>query len=289
MVQRGRRGSAYLLSMALALLLVGCSTQFTYNNLSWLVYWYLDDYVELTSEQKKVFDQKLYAWQLWHRYTELPRYQTHLDELINELTQGPLTLSRIEYHHQAFLDHWQRLKQKLVPELVAMAPLLSQGQVEQLFAELAKQNRKKIDETVKKQSGSVKQQKQILFDESLEELNEWLGGMNSEQKSILAQANQDYFDNRLLWLEYRARYQGELKTAFSSARNSDELQAKLTHLLLNPQFLRGQPLQQQHKHNLQVYHRFLVELGQSLSPAQRDHLIAKIMKYRNDFKALNPN
>ncbi|MFO6421975.1 DUF6279 family lipoprotein [Motilimonas sp. KMU-193] len=289
MEPKGRKVTRYLISLILALFLVGCSTQFTYNNLSWLVYWYLDDYVELTSEQRKVFDQKLYAFQLWHRYNELPRYQSHLDELIKDVNKGPLTLARIEYHHQAFIDHWQRLKQKAVPELVAMAPMLSQQQVDQLFAALTKKNHERTDEIVKLQSAAKDKQLQVMLDERLEGISEWVGKLSPQQKLLVSQANQDYFDNRLLWLQYRARYQNELKNAFSSAGNSDVLQARLTQLLLKPEPLRGQPLQQQHSYNVKVYHQFLVELGQSLTPTQRQHLSAKIMKYHNDFNALALN
>lgn len=289
MVHRGRKVTPYFLSVALALLLVGCSTQFTYNNLNWLVYWYLDDYVELTSEQKKVFEQKLYAWQLWHRYTELPRYQAHLDEIMNDVSQGNVTLARIEAHHQAMFDHWQRLKQKVVPDLVAMAPMLSQGQVSHLFEALADKNKQQIEELAELQSKPSEQQRQQLFDKRLEYLNEWVGKLDAQQRSLFSQADQAYFDNRLLWLEYRTRYQQRLQHVFSSAADVDELQAQLSELLLQPEPYRGEPLQQQHAHNLAVFHQLLFDLGQTLTAKQRRHLIGEIEQYRDDIKALLPN
>ena len=42
-----KRRSIVLLTVTLNLmLLAGCSTKFTYNNLDWLIHWYVDDYVE---------------------------------------------------------------------------------------------------------------------------------------------------------------------------------------------------------------------------------------------------
>ena len=44
------------------LALTGCSSKFAYNNFDWLVYWYVDDYVELTNEQEDLFDVKIDRW-----------------------------------------------------------------------------------------------------------------------------------------------------------------------------------------------------------------------------------
>ncbi len=100
------------LLIALVLVMTGCSTKFTYNNLTWLAYWYLDDYVELTSEQKKVIDQKLYDWQLWHRYQELPKYQAHLKQLQQDVAEQKLTMARLEYHHQQIVSIGKDLNKK---------------------------------------------------------------------------------------------------------------------------------------------------------------------------------
>ena len=40
----------------LSILLTGCSSKFAYNNIDWLMYWYIDDYVELDKSQKSLLD-----------------------------------------------------------------------------------------------------------------------------------------------------------------------------------------------------------------------------------------
>ena len=46
-------------------LLSGCSTKFAYNNIDWLVNWYIDDYVVLDTQQEKQFDAILDKWTAW--------------------------------------------------------------------------------------------------------------------------------------------------------------------------------------------------------------------------------
>jgi len=70
-----------IIVIGLVLLLSGCSTKFVYKNLDWLVYWYVDDFVELSDEQERMVDVKLATWLEWHKNTEIPKYVAHLNEL----------------------------------------------------------------------------------------------------------------------------------------------------------------------------------------------------------------
>ena len=63
----------------------GCSTKFAYNNIDWLIYWYIDDYIELTPKQEQAFDEKLSGWLEWHKQQELPQYLSHIDELVSDI------------------------------------------------------------------------------------------------------------------------------------------------------------------------------------------------------------
>ncbi len=64
------------------LLLGGCSAKFAYNNVDWLIYWYLDDYVELNNEQEDMFDDMLSNWIGWHKQQELPQYKSQLEDIV---------------------------------------------------------------------------------------------------------------------------------------------------------------------------------------------------------------
>ena len=66
------------LLIAIIIFLGGCSTKFTYNNLDWLIHWYIDDYVSLSDNQEALFDKYFADWQSWHRSQELGKYIEHL-------------------------------------------------------------------------------------------------------------------------------------------------------------------------------------------------------------------
>ena len=74
-----------------ALILSACSSQFAYNNLDWLIHWYLDDYIDLNKAQKQSFDGEFEKWMQWHRTEELQKYQQHLQELRILLNEEAIT------------------------------------------------------------------------------------------------------------------------------------------------------------------------------------------------------
>ena len=69
-----------LLPLGLCLALASCSNAFVYNQLDWLIPWYMGDYVNLTREQKKSFKEELEPLLQWHRNEELQNYLLILDE-----------------------------------------------------------------------------------------------------------------------------------------------------------------------------------------------------------------
>ncbi|MCP3673424.1 MAG: hypothetical protein GY829_02975, partial [Gammaproteobacteria bacterium] len=51
----------------LSIFITACmGVKFTYNNLDWVIPWYLDDYLSLNDQQEEVFDSQLEALLLWH-------------------------------------------------------------------------------------------------------------------------------------------------------------------------------------------------------------------------------
>ena len=99
------------------ILLSGCSTKFAYNNASWLVYWYMDDYIELNKEQEEEFDVFFEQWMNWHRTEELPRYAEQLNEIVNDVKTQNISTDRIAYHRDKVRSHWVRAREYIAPDL----------------------------------------------------------------------------------------------------------------------------------------------------------------------------
>jgi hypothetical protein len=275
-----------IIVIGLALLLSGCSTKFVYKNLDWLVYWYVDDFVELSDEQERVVDVKLATWLEWHKNTEIPKYVAHLNELSDDIRMQQISLDKIDYHQQKAAEHWTRLKARIIPDLVEMAPMLTNEQVDSMFNEIDEMNKDEEKERQELLAKSSEQRKKRSIKRNIKNLERWLGDINSEQESLIENMYGQYHSNGELWLEYRVRYQAELRSLFNAPDRGDEFKAKLSSLLMYPEEYRSEVLNQRNDENRKTYKEFLFAVDALATDKQRTHLLTEIADFVGDFTDL---
>jgi len=141
----------------MALLLVSmtaCSTKLAYNNLDWIVSWYVDDYVTLTSTQEKQLDSSIESLLLWHRKTELQNYVVQIKYIKIDLNNG-IKQATIKNYINALKQFWNAILLKAEPEMMQLAYSLSDKQATELLAEIEQQNLKKINDFDKNSEKNV--------------------------------------------------------------------------------------------------------------------------------------
>lgn len=275
-----------LLVITSILILSGCGTVFTYNNLDWLAHWYLDDYIELNEEQEIIFDQKLASWLTWHKQDELPKYLANLKELTADIDNRRLNFEKLTYHQALLTGHWQRIRAKLVPDLVLMASLLDQQQIVHLFKKLNEQNIAEREEIEAWAALSQKQQQDEAIKRYKKSLSRWLGSLTNAQEILIATIYTDLQPNDTLWLDYKNNYQAELKALFQQADRSDVFSEKLFQLLMTPEIFRSDKLNKVNDLNILIFKEFLLDIITLSTEQQRKHLINEINELAQDTNTL---
>ncbi|AZZ98618.1 DUF6279 family lipoprotein [Pseudoalteromonas sp. R3] len=270
--------------MVLVLLtMTGCSTKFIYKNADWLSYWYLDDYVSLSDEQEAQFDERLLAWLDWHKTQELTRYAGQLKTLKQDILNDQITPERIAYHQTLMLDHWYRLRGKVVPDLVELAPMLTQAQVNELFDELAQVQAERAEKRAKR---SEQKKHKRWLKERKTNLKRWIGKLSASQEQRIEQLYEQLVSTNDLWSEYRGRYQEELRALFAQPERGEMFKTKLTTLLMTPEEFRSEQLNQANEHNRKANHQYLLDVYQSLSEKQKKRLVAELEDLIDDIESL---
>lgn len=268
----------------LLILLTGCSTKFAYKNADWLAYWYVDDYVSLNDAQENLLDEHLKTWLDWHKKSELPAYIAHLKQIRKDIEQGNITPARIAYHNDKVIAHWHSVRAEIVPDLVSLAPNLTEKQVNNLFEELAEQEKEKQEKRAK--LSDEKRQKR-WFARTENSLENWLGDITSSQHKMVKSLYLAQSPTSHLWSDYRARYQVSLKTVLLNIVSESKDQDKLKALLLNPESFRSDELNKLNNQNRQSYHDFLYGVFLSLTDKQKQHLLSEIDDLINDILELS--
>jgi hypothetical protein len=246
-------------------MLSACSSKFAYNNVDWLLYWYLDDYIELEKDQKQRFDQELDTWLVWHRGSELNAYKKQLEQIQQDILQGKTTQEQWLSHFEHARSHWLRLRNTVTPELVAMAPLLSDSQINSLFDELEKQNAKREKE---RNENTFEERTSEVIEDIEKTIKGQIGRLSAQQKQYVAEHVGQTESNFEDWMLYRRSIQAQAKQLLLQRNSDKEFQAKLQHLIAHPEEYQSESFIEKSQRNRARYAELLSKLSQSLSAKQ---------------------
>ncbi|MDC8830989.1 DUF6279 family lipoprotein [Alteromonas gilva] len=277
------------LLIAIIFLLVGCSTKFTYNNLDWLIHWYIDDYVSLTDEQEEFFDDHFAQWQQWHRSEELSKYIAHLRALKADLSAPTLTAQQIEMHMQDSRLHWERLRDRVSPALAQIAYDLTDEQIESLFDEINDKNDEIRESLADYAEMSVEEQAEERLDNLEDDVSEYIGRLNQEQKRIIKAFAPEFNSTRALWLKYRTEMQQGARTLLANRKQNPLFRTELVALITRPEDFRSETYRTLRVENTRTYAKMAEQLFYTLDKKQKRKLIGEIDDMIEDLEYLMSN
>ena len=194
-----------LLPILLACLLSGCSNTFIYNQLDWLIPWYVSDYLNLDSAQKKSFKTQLLPLLDWHRNEELQTYLVFLDSLESDLDK-PITKIVVSAWADQLIAAYNRLKQRGIPLALDMGEQMSDLQLQYFIEDMYERQEQLEGEYLTRSEAEFRQQTYDNFEEGA---SDFIGRLSKAQRLRLQQAAAEIkrFDDawlaqRLSWLQH---------------------------------------------------------------------------------------
>lgn len=260
-----------LIAAAMIVLLSGCSSKFAYNNFDWMLYWYLDDYIELSDQQKDLFDQRLVDWLQWHRSEELANYRDHLASVKASVETGDVSQQDVLKQFERGREHWYRMRDKIAPQLIPMAQQLSEDQIITMFDALEEDN---LEEEEDREQDAEKRLKQNIK-RTKKQLKEWIGPLTKGQVAMVERYVPQFETNFDNWLSYRRAIQQAAKKKML-ARDSDEFPQNVIALMQNPEAYQSAEYQRISETNRMRYAAMLSELESTLTKKQRRRLLREI-------------
>lgn len=236
MTNSGRRSLYSLILIALFAVLAGCSSlRLAYNNGDTLLYWWIDGYIDLTSEQKGWVKKDIDELFHWHRQTQLRDYVQILKSAQRQLNAGP-TQADLQNDFDEIKNRTQLLLFKALPELADLARSLEQDQIATLERKFAANN---DDFRKKNMKGDREAQQKFRFKKSMEQFELWFGGFTPEQEAQIRKASDARPLDNTIWLEERQRRQKNILNAVRKIRQeklSKDATMALLHTLIKDSF-----------------------------------------------------
>ncbi len=268
--------------LLLLCVLSGCSPRFVYGWLDWIIPWQVDDYVTLTSSQEGALDAIIGRQLRWHRQQELPLYLAHLNRLQADIAH-PLDEETVLRHMNEASEHWYRLFAHLLPDLVGLIQSFSDEQVEEILAQVNREN----DELIEKYSDMTLSERVKQANKRMEKsLRKWLGKLSPAQKAVIADYNLKRHNTLALWLAYRQDWIDLLAEALRQRADKAQLEQALTLLLVTPDDVKGQQYLSQIEDNRRRLARGLITIHAEMTPRQTRKLNHQLDDLRGDLEYL---
>lgn len=237
-----------------------------YGYLDWILPWYLDDYVTLTSQQKELFDRSTEEFLLWHRNEELPRYAKFFTSL-KEAQDAPMDKEQVLFFLDDLENLWLALVERSMSDLLLLATQLSDKQIEQIDVALADE----VAELQEKYGNRTEEKQKKLWRSRMEEtLENWLGDVTDNQEKLIADWSEERINTTSDWVSYRSRWHQRF-IALLNERNLPDFAVEMENFLLSPDQLYTLEYQKNIEINRQGLARLIASISETMTTRQRDH------------------
>jgi hypothetical protein len=185
--------------LAAVCLLAACTASFTYNHLDWLIPWMVDDYVDLSRDQRKALQARLTPALQWHREEELARYVAILDQMERDMA-GPLVAEQVRNWFGQIIEAAERTEKSMLLVFLDFGHDLSDDQLNEFFGNVWQRQREYEEEFLERSDEEYVEDNSKYLVELMED---FLGRLQPAQKQRLqeAAASLQRFDSA--WLEER--------------------------------------------------------------------------------------
>ena len=189
------------------MLLTSCSGSFAYNRLDWLIPWYVDSYVDLSSEQRQSLREQLAPLLQWHRQEELARYLALLDKMDAEL-QYPVSEGQVENWIDELSQASERVEQTLLQVAIDFGASISDKQMEEFIENLFSQQEELEEELLERNDEEYAREHTNHLEDLMKRV---MGRLSKEQVQRLELAAQGMRRYDSVWLQERRAWLDQLE------------------------------------------------------------------------------
>jgi hypothetical protein len=260
--------------MLLTLLAAGCTMSFTYNHLDWLIPWYVDDYVDLSRQQRQLLQGQLGPVLEWHREEELERYLELLDQIEADLA-GEVTATQVRSWADEIIAAVERVEENMVSVALQFGATLSDEQLAEFMESVWEEHREYEEEFLGRSDEEYIEENKDNLEEFLERFT---GRLNDAQEAVLLRAAKSLqrFDG--VWLEDHEQW---LNTLGPLLQRRPGWEGAVREAYANRTLQRSQQYDELLEYNMDIVSQAIADVLNQLNDKQRKHVDDEIEDFRS--------
>ena len=275
----------HIMVLSASLLLGGCvGLKTAYTNADFLIYRYMDDYLDLSVAQEVLIKPELAVVLDDHRRMELPLFVALLDKF-TVYAEGGLQLAEVEELLDDVVNLYNATTRRTVDLIAQVLSKVSPGQLHHFVDRINQANEKYHRKRIAQSEKSYKASRARM---TLLRIRFWLGPMTGEQIKNMVSLINRLPNTGPVWYPYRVQQQKALVSLMKQQASTEEIENLLVEWWVER---KGAPPELQvalDEMRMGVIDMIL-QTDAMFSADQRHDVIARIKSLRRDFSALLPD
>ncbi|MFK4133552.1 DUF6279 family lipoprotein [Pseudomonas luteola] len=273
--------SPWLVIFAIALSVGACTrVGFAYKHLNTLIPWSMNDYLDMNSEQRRWFDERLADHLRWHCSHELPRYLEWMDgikTMVRNQQVFPVTI-------RARMDELKQAVDTLAVEITPTSTDLLKQLTDQQVAELKEELDRDIKDRRKKYlDPSRGEQIRDRAARMEERISFWTGSLNPAQKDRIMQWSVQLGDQNQAWVGNRIQWQRELLEALQH-RGEPDFPQRVKQLLQDRESLWTPAYRESFSKTQEAAISLIDDVYKTTDETQRNQIVSRLTDIQKDLE-----
>lgn len=273
------------LRLAFAVVVLACAAGCTsfvrlaYDNADVALRYMADDYLDLDGVQAEAVRERIARIHAWHRADEVPRYAAMLDSASARIRKG-LHVEDVAWAVDTVQARYRVLVTQAIDETAPLARRLTPANLDRMQRRLEESNRKFERENAVRDPEAHRAERMRVL---VKRAREWLGEVTPGQEARIAKfvaASPGVYAHLL---DERRRRQAAVLMVLRDAPAGVDPAARLKQLLVQYEQHRAPDHAASAADWQARLAELLVDLGHSLTDAQRTHLLDRLAHYRREF------
>jgi len=261
--------------------LSGCTIKFFYEQIDWLVPWYIDRHLDLSASQKDQLKKAVSSQLHWHRQTQISSY-IHTLTGWQAFFNTPFSRDKFDALNLETQNHLVELTDHVLPDVNGFLYSLTPRQRIVVYRLIEDNNQKYYDKYV----SSGVDLEEVHIKESAESARFWLGSITKEQSRQIAVQVAKYRITEPETFANRQRWLFRLKEILELSASKEEKQAKLRQLFLSPRDDWSDQYQESFYFNADLAVRLMEEVFSLISARQKTHLLQRLKGWEKEFQVI---
>ncbi|WP_447979520.1 DUF6279 family lipoprotein [Candidatus Nitrospira bockiana] len=281
-VPRSRHPVRLLAVLSLVLVsLAACAPTLLYRHADRLVVWKVDDYFDLTADQKRVLRDRLKQTLARHRREALPAYERFLIEIKQRSADG-ITREELDWAFATYEELRKDLFARLVDDAASFLLSVKDSQV--AYVEQVFRKERQRSEALLLIAADIRLDKRAAA--TVDWLKDWLGPLSQEQKQRIRELSRGLPDLLPLRATFQAERQHELVRLLRQSPDRAMLVQRLSDWWVDPARSEPPDYQSALQQMRQAIKDMTLSIDATLTGQQRAHALWKLQQLIEDVHGL---